>query len=35
MILEEFLLEIKKKEVVLSISCHKGILNKHLRKNFF
>ena len=29
MILEKVLLEIKKLEVVLSISCHKEILNNH------
>ena len=34
MILEKFWLEIKKLEVVLSISLHEGILNKHLCKNF-
>ena len=31
----KFLLEIKKQEVALSISRHKGISNKHLGKNFF
>ena len=35
MILENFLLEIKKQEVTLSISHHKRILKKHLCKNFF
>ena len=31
MVLRNFLLEIKKQEVALSISPHKGVLNKHLR----
>ena len=30
-----FLLDIKKLEVAFPILCHKGILNKHLCKNFF
>ena len=34
MILDKFLLEIKKLEVALSFSHLKGILNKHLCKNF-
>ena len=35
MILKKFLLEIKKQKVALLISRLKGILNKHLCKNFF
>ena len=35
MILKKFLLDIKKQELALSILPHKGIVKKHLRKNFF